>query len=46
MIGVLESEDVARELDDRVLKAASRSEERHPRSRANRTAATAPSMLR
>jgi len=30
MIGVLESEDVARELDDRVLEAASRSEERHP----------------
>jgi len=29
MIGVLESEDVARELDDRVLEAASRSEERH-----------------
>lgn len=30
MIGVLESEDVARELDDRVLEAASGSEERHP----------------
>ena len=30
MIGVLESEDVARELDDRVLEAASGSEERYP----------------
>jgi hypothetical protein len=30
VIGVLESEDVARELDDRVLEAASGSEERHP----------------
>jgi hypothetical protein len=30
MISVLESEDVARELDDRVLEAASGSKERHP----------------
>jgi hypothetical protein len=30
MIGILDSEDVARELDDRVLKAASGADERHP----------------
>ena len=30
MIGILEPEDVARELDDRVLKAASGADERHP----------------
>ena len=30
MIGILDPEDVARELDDRVLKAASGADERHP----------------
>ena len=30
MIGVLEPEDVARELDDRVLEAPSRADERDP----------------
>jgi len=30
MIGVLEAEDIARELDDRVLEAASGPDERHP----------------